>query len=234
VERRLARRDHGHDDQLITTSSAEVSPLVSTIATGTFGIEGEETLDEYHPIALLLAAITEAGDPIAYAPHVLQSHVVDRAPPDLLVTYAVGDEVLPNISTHALIRALGLPIATPSLAPVDGVPSLASPVSKNRGERTAAAVQYAPANHGLGYGRYDTRKFMPGVPVDEDPRFPKLPAPFQIELPAREHSGQLVKFLTTSNEGAAVIEVTAPPVADFDGDGALDASDADPLDPSVK
>lgn len=220
--------------QLITTSSAEVSPLVSTIANGTFGIEGQETLDEHHPVALLLAAITEAGDPIAYAPHVMSAHIVDRAPPDILVTFAEGDEVLPNISTHALIRALDVDLAEPSLAGVAGVASIASPVSANRGARTAAAVEYAPANHGLGYGRYDTRKFMPGVPLDGDPRFPKLPAPFQIELPVREHQAQLVTFLTTSNEGAAVIEVTAPPAADFDGDGALDAADADPLDPLVK
>jgi hypothetical protein len=42
--------------QFITTSSAKVSPLVSTIATGTFGIQGDEVLDEYHPVGLLLGA----------------------------------------------------------------------------------------------------------------------------------------------------------------------------------
>jgi dienelactone hydrolase len=220
--------------QLITTSSAKVSPLVTTLATGTFGIQGEEVLDEHHPVANLLAAITEAGDPIAYAPHVLRDPIAGRAPPDLLVTYALGDEVLPNISTIALIRALGLDLATPDLVDIPGVPTVPAPVSGNLGPRTAAAVQYAPANHGLGYGRYDTREFLPGVPVDGDPRFPKLPKSFRIEMPVREHEAQLVTFFSTSNKGAARIEVTAPPVADFDGDGALDEKDAAPYDPDVK
>ena len=220
--------------QLITTSSAKVSPLVTTIATGTFGIQGEERLDEYHPVGLLLGAVTEAGDPIAYAPHVLANPLVDRAPPDVLITYAIGDEVLPNIATHALLRALGVDLAGPSVVPVEGVAVVDSPVSKNRGPRAAAAVQYAPANHGLGYGRYDVREFMPGVPLDQEPAFPKLPSPFKIELPVREHEAQLVTFLKTALFGTAVIEVTAPPRADFDGDGALDAEDADPIDPEVK
>lgn len=220
--------------QLITTSSATVSPLVSTIATGTFGIQGDEVLDEYHPVALLLGAITEAGDPIAYAPHLLQSPIVDRQPPDLLITYALDDEVLPNISTHALLRAIGLDLATPRLVPVDGVVEISAPVSKNRGDRTAAAVQYAPANHGLGYDRYAKRDYMPGVPFDADPRFPKLPSPFQIEMPIRQHSAQLAGFLSSANAGTATIEVTAAPVADFDGDGTLDAEDKDPLDPTVQ
>ena len=220
--------------QFITTSSAKVSPLVSTIATGTFGIQGEEVLDEYHPVGLLLGAVTEAGDPLAYAPHVLSEHLVDRTPPDMLITYAIDDEVLPNIATHALLRALGVDLVEPGVVPVEGVPTIASPVSKNRGPRTAAAVQYAPANHGLGYGRYDTREFLPGVPLDEAPAFPKLPSPFQIELPVREHAAQLVTFLQTANQGAALIEVTASPRPDFDGDGALDADDADPTDPGVQ
>lgn len=220
--------------QLITTSSAKVSPLVSTIAKGTFGIQGEEALDEYHPVALLLAAVTEAGDPVAYAPHVFGEPISDREPPDLLITYALSDEVLPNISTHALIRAFGVPIAEPFLTPVAGVPSAPSPVSKNKGDRTAAAVQYAPANHGLGYGRFDTREFLPGVPFEEEPRFPKLPKPFKIEMPVREHSAELARFFSSSLEGAAVIEVTAPPIADFDGDGVTDEKDADPISPEVK
>lgn len=221
--------------QLITTSSAKVSPLVSTIAKGTFGIQGDEALDEHHPVALLLGAITEAGDPIAYAPHVLKSPLVaERTPPDLLITYAIGDEVLPNISTRALIRALGLDLASPRLVPVDGVAEIASPVSGNRGARTAAAVQYSPANHGLGYGRYDRREFVPGVPLDGELRFPVLSKPFTIEMPIREHMAQLAGFLASANAGKAVIEVTAPPVGDFDGDGALDEKDAHPADPEVQ
>ncbi len=93
--------------QLITTSSAKIAPLVSTLATGTFDIKGQEVHDEFHPVATLLATVTEAGDPIAYAPHVMQEPLAGRSPPDLLLTYAAQDEVLPNIATFALVRALG-------------------------------------------------------------------------------------------------------------------------------
>jgi dienelactone hydrolase len=217
--------------QLITTSSAKVSPLVTTLAGGTFGIQGEEVMDEFHPVGTLLAMVTEAGDPIGYAPHVLGEPITARTPPDLLVTYAVGDEVMPNIATVALMRALGVELATPALDAVPGLVSRAGPVSGNVKGRTAVAVQYAPANHGLGYGRWDTREFVPGVPLDGDERFPALSASFRIEMPIREHVAELVTFLSTANAGKAVVEVTAPPRADFDGDGVLDADDADPMNP---
>ena len=95
-------------------------------------------------------------------------------------------------------------------------------------------MQYAPANHGLGYVRWDTREFMPGVPVDGETRFPLLPASFQIEMPIREHARQLAQFFASANAGKAVVEVTAPPRADFDGDGALDSEDANPISPKQK
>lgn len=220
--------------QLITTSSAKVAPLVTSIATTAFGVQGDEVVDEYHPVALLLAMVTEPGDPISYAPHVLGDPISGRAPADVMITYAMGDEVLPNISTIALMRALGVELASPALAPVPGLVTRTSPVSANVAGHTAAAVQYSPANHGLGYGRYDLREFMPGVPHPGDERFPRLPDSFTIEMPVREHSRQLAKFFSSALTGPAVIEVTAPPRADFDGDGVLDADDAAPNDPGAK
>ncbi|MBK8998246.1 MAG: hypothetical protein IPM35_21190 [Myxococcales bacterium] len=217
--------------QLITTSSAKVAPLVTTIASGSFGIQGDEVLDEFHPVGTLLAMVTEAGDPIGYAPHVMRDSISGRATPDVMITYAVGDEVLPNIATIALMRALGVEIATPALVDVPGIATRASPVSQNVDGHAAVAVQYAPANHGLGYVRWDTREFLPGVPLDGDPRFPPLPAAFQIEMPIREHASQLAAFFASANAGIAVVEVTAPPRADFDGDGVLDAEDAAPTNP---
>jgi hypothetical protein len=220
--------------QLITTSSAKVAPLVTTIATTAFGVQGDEVVDEFHPVALLLAMVTESGDPIAYAPHLLADPISGRAPPDLMITYAVGDEVLPNIATIALMRAMGVELATPSLVEIPGIAGRASPVSGNMHGRSAAAVQYSPANHALGYSRFDLREFLPGVPHAGDDRFPRLPASFSIEMPVREHSRQLAKFFSSALAGKAVIEVTSPPRADFDGDGALDVDDAKPLDPKAK
>ncbi|HYD46767.1 MAG TPA: hypothetical protein VEB21_00375 [Terriglobales bacterium] len=206
----------GNFMQLITTNSAEVAPLVSTIARTLLGIRGDEVIDEFHPVANVLAIITEPGDPIAYAPHVLHNPSLSgRGEIDVLLTYAVGDEVMPNVATIALIRALGLELATPHLHDLDGVELADSPVVDNLpGGQTAAAVQYLPANHNLGYSRFDTRRFEPGVPHPGPERFPLLPEPLRFEQPVREHADQLVGFFTSIiTGGPAHIEVTAPPHA---------------------
>ncbi len=219
--------------QLITTGSAKLAPLVSVVAMGSFGIVGDEPLDELHPIALLLGAATEAGDPLAYAPHVLGEPLAGRAPPDVLVTYAVSDEVMPNTATAALVRALGLAVVDGPRDELPLVPSISAPARANVGGKLGVAVAYAPANHGLGYVRFDTRDFQPGVPRGEGPRFPKLKKSFTFEQPIREHAAELVAFLKSADAGAAEVVVTAPPRDDFDGDGIVDAADAEPWNPVV-
>lgn len=219
--------------QLITTGSAKLAPLVSVVAMGSFGIVGDEPLDELHPVALLLGAATEAGDPLAYAPHVLRDPLAGRAPPDVLVTYAISDEVMPNTATAALVRALGLDVVGGPRAELPGVRAITAPVRANVGGKVGVAVPYAPANHGLGYVRFDTRDFQPGVPREEGPRFPKLKKSFTFEQPIREHGAQLVAFLKSADAGSAEVSVTAPPRDDFDGDLVDDAKDADPLNPAT-
>ncbi len=224
--------------QFITTSSAQLAPLVAQLADGVLGVQGSEVLDEFHPLATLLGAITEAGDPIAYAPHVLHDPLSpERKPIDILVSYAAYDEVLPNIATVALIRAFGLALASPNLVELPGIPTLPAPIVANLASgKTGAAVQYLPANHGLGYARFDTREFLPGFPSDGPDRFPKLKNKFTFEQPVREHLAQLVTFLGEVTGGRpGRIEVTKPARPDYDGDGVLDADEmahgTDPADP---
>jgi hypothetical protein len=225
--------------QLISTNSATVAPLVSVLASSTLGVQGNEVLDEFHPLGTLLGAVTEAGDPIAYAPHVFRDPLFpERTPPDVLVSYAVYDEVMPNIATVALLRALGLELASPNLLELPGITTVAAPIVGNLdGGRTGAAVQYLPANHGLGYGRYDTRMFYPGEPFDAKDRFPRLPKGFTFEQPIREELAQLTTFLdAVANGEPGRIEVTAPARADYDGDGVPDAVElangTNPYDPT--
>ncbi len=226
--------------QLISTSSAELASLVDAVARATFGLQGDEVSDEFHPVALLLGAATEAGDPIAYAPHVYSDRLLaEREPPDVMVTYAAYDEVLPNLSTVALIRALGLDLAAPNLFDLPGIETLESPISGNMaGGRSGAAVQYMPANHGLGYGRYDTRNFYPNLEADGALR-PALSTGFSFEQPIREHADQLVAFLESAAAGdPGVIEVAVPPRDDYDADGVVDAEErergTDPYDPASR
>lgn len=224
--------------QLISTGSALLAPVVSALASATLGVQGDEAIDEFHPVALLLSAATEAGDPIVYAPHVFGHPLLpERTPPDVLVTYAVYDEVLPNIATVALVRALGLDLAAPNLFELPGIRTVHAPVVGNlESGRTGAAVQYLPSNHGLGYGRFDSHNFFPSTNGDGAQR-QRLPMAFTFEQPIREHSAQLVTFLESVAIGEqGRIEVTAPPRADYDADGVLDVDEqqrgTDPYDPA--
>ncbi len=225
----------------VVAASAELAPLIATIAENSFEPPGDEPLDEAHPLAILLSQITEAGDPAAYV-GAMQGARPDGAParhPHVLVTYAWDDEVLPNLSTHALLRAMGVPLAGDVIGVPEAVERIDAPVRGNRSGATVAAIQYAPSNHALGYNRYDVRRFAPGHPAsDPAQRFPPLPAAIRLELPIREHSRQLSTFLLGAAAGVPEITVTAPARADFDADGVDDAAEAaagtDPWDPTSR
>lgn len=223
----------------IVTGSAKLSGLVQSVSDATFKMVGTEPLDELHPLGLLLGQITEGGDPLAYAGALYGDRPAGADPrrPHVMVSYTVDDEVLPNISAHALLRTIGLPIAGPTLVEPEGIPLVAAPARANLGGMTAAATQYAPSTHALGYNRWDIRQYRPGFPAaDPSARFPLLPKEITIELPIREHSAELVTFLEGALSGAPEITVTAPVRLDFDADGVLDAAEiaagTDPWDPA--
>ena len=226
---------------LIATNSDKMHGLVATLATGSFGVQGDERLDELHPAINLMAEITEPGDPLSYAPAVYGATLPGMPPrtarPSVLVSYSVDDEVMANISTEALIRAFGMPLARPALEQIDGVPSVDAPVRGNMQGATAAAVQYSPSTHALGTNRFDWRTYMPGDPQpDPDDRWPQIPAKLQMELPIRELDEQVMHLFRSDMMAAAPeIIVTKPPVADYDGDGVTDAEEqkagTDPYNP---
>ena len=227
--------------ELIATGSAKMHAIVGTLASATFGIRGDEPVDEFHPGVQLMAMATEPGDPIDYAPHVFGSSLFDPPPPrrpSLLLGYSVDDEVMPNIATHALIGAFGIPLVKPTIRDIAGVQAVDAPLSANFGDRTGAAVQYSPNTHGLGSNRYDTRQYLPGDPqLDPANRWPVIKHPITIELPIREHIAALVHFFETDLAGKPPEAiVTAPPVDDYDGDGVPDATETangtDPYDPA--
>lgn len=227
--------------QLIATNSDKMHVLVDTLASGTFGVQGDALMDEFHPAVNLMAEITEPGDPLDYAPSVYGAPLPGAKPrkrrPSVLISYSIDDEVMANISTEALIRAFGMPLAQPALRQIDSVPDVTAPVSGNMQGATAAAVQYSPSTHALGTNRFDWRQYMPGDPQpDPANRWPEIPKKIQIELPIRELDEQVVHLFQSEMKGSAEIIVTKPPVADYDGDGVTDAQEkkdgTNPYDPN--
>ncbi len=85
---------------------------------------------------VLLQAGIERGDPINYAPQVLNG---DR---DLLVTMVLDDQIMPNRTTRALARSLGVEHAPPRHQEFGLVELGALPVSGNLDGQTAVFFEY--------------------------------------------------------------------------------------------
>jgi len=77
-----------------------------------------QAIDRVAPVA---QAIIDAGDPVNYAPHVLHERF-SGDPPHLLQNMAIDDTVVPNITSRALSRALGIEAVRPIVRPIDLVP----------------------------------------------------------------------------------------------------------------
>ena len=187
-----------------------------------FGIPGW-CPDRYDPILNLAQAIADAGDAVNYARHVIHEPLrswngAPSWPKSLLCTQVMGDEFIPAASTEALALAMGVPLASPLAAEIEGMDVVPSPVSGNlrvgRHEVTGALVQYNPASHGMMDIQVGTLGYVPGFPHPCPDRFPKLEEPLEVENPVEEAQAQMLHFLETARtdpEGVPEIVVTAPP-----------------------
>lgn len=108
------------------------APLVSLMAPA--GTPPGE-VDRFFP---LLQTAIERADPLNWAGRVLDG---ER---DVLVQQVIADDIMPNETTRALARALGVSHVGPDLQAVAGLPHDATsfPLSGNVGGRTAALFQY--------------------------------------------------------------------------------------------
>ena len=93
----------------------------------------------------VIQAIIDPGDPAAFASHVLKSRFDNRQAPHLLLTMALDDDTVPNLTTAALARALEVPIFGPMVMPIELVGTedgfdLAG--NLNAGQTTAGLFQF--------------------------------------------------------------------------------------------
>jgi hypothetical protein len=221
-------------------NSPGIGSLLIPLVRSVYALDGE--FDRYHPMVSLAQALLDPADPLTYAPHVLRDRFqvagAELGPRHVLAIEVVGDELIPQIGTHALARAMGLPLLVPHLGLPPALDEVASPASANVGGQSAALVQYAPATHGANWtSETGTLSFVPGCPCAGEDPFPRLLEPIEIANPMRETLKQVVIALRTHQEGEApTFQSTLAPVADFDGDGTTDAEEVaaggDPLDPA--
>ncbi|HEV8323738.1 MAG TPA: hypothetical protein VG389_19120 [Myxococcota bacterium] len=241
---------------LLASNSAGFQGLIGGVLMVIFGSVGTEPFDSFHPVANLIETGFEPGDPLVHAEHLFRDPLPLGAggaavAHSVLVSYALDDETLPNRATDALMGAMGLPVANPSLVGADGYGvmlaaedtplsgNVAAPAGATPAAVTAAAIQHSPATHGLAYLRWDGRAFLPGAPFDDGSgeRFPMAPMAVTIDMDIAGVQQEIVHFFTTALGGATPeIDVYAPPVADWDDDGVPDADElvagTDPYDPT--
>lgn len=207
------------------------------------------------PLLQLMQHVVDAGDPLVYAKNLVTAPATPTggtALPrkNILQFEAIWDEWVSNESNEALAYAAGLPLADPSTGPhtklafatVDGTTDIVDvPVAGV----TAVLVQVGPAAHGSNlFDRQGDHGYaIPWPQWDKDEPYTKLAAPFTFDQPAGAVAAgndklylglQLTMndFIETSFAGPAVVHGLLTPVLDFDADGALDADDADPSDPT--
>ena len=221
-------------DQIVP-NSAEIGSLALPYAQTIYRTQG--TLDRFHPALSMMQAIMEAGDSLAYAPHVLKNRLTvnDTAlgKRSVVLIQAVLDETMPAASTYALARNLGLAVLQPDLDPPSDFTQAPSPATGNVVGQTGILVQYEPATHGYNWSaQHGQLKYQPNGQMD-DGTWAKLDTPITINEPIYETQAQVAQILLTHAAGMLpVVQSTKAPVADFDDDGVPDKMDPYPYDPT--
>jgi len=94
-------------------------------------------------------AIVDPGDPLNYARFGAREQTPfapNWMPRDILLQEVVDDNIVPNSTSEALARALGLTLVD-AIRPISGLPSGAAPLSGNLpGKATGAIAQFDVMN----------------------------------------------------------------------------------------
>jgi alpha-beta hydrolase superfamily lysophospholipase len=151
------------------------------------------------PGVVLFQTLLDRGDSIAHAPR------LGQRPIDVLLHMAEDDETVPNLSTEALARAIGMPMvgSTPSYVDLE---TAASPLSGNAtigpDVLTRAIVVYGPATHGLIDDREGTARWMH---PPEPPFVAAAPTPVANPIDAAQR--QMQHFFETWRAGTPEVVV---------------------------
>ena len=199
-----------------------------------FGISTDSPLTRFTPFVSVAFGALEPGFAGA------STEDVDPAGPDILMTEVEYDESVPNRSTEVLAAALGIPQIVPAARTVSILDSVTGPVTATPGHPARGLVHMGTASHSSNLGRrWGTRSYAFPEALADDVRAPftRIDPPLWVKQPVIATQAMLVKFLTSTFAGAAVIDASAiPQVIDFDGDGWCDATEqaagtawADPL-----
>lgn len=246
----------------VVTEIAARSPVISANLNGgglNFGFTADQFTDS-HPIVNLIEEITEPGDPLLYAshlvtaPHTLASNATK--PRNVLQIEVIFDELVTNEGDEALARAAGYGLGSPNVGTNSELMDLAHPDQNPHAVPlptvnpdangihdtpmqgiTAVMIQAGPATHGSDLVQSKgTRTYAaPWALFDQLTDFPKAPNVYQVSCPYRELQVAMTGFFGSAFAGnVPTVAGFKTPVRDLDDDGTPDATDPDPNDPTKK
>lgn len=97
-------------------------------------------VDRFFPV---LQTFLDPGDATVWGRHVQVERLVGDASPDVLAGVALDDEVVPNVASWTLMRAMELPLVGAELRPVVGIETAPAPATANgTNGRTAGFLQF--------------------------------------------------------------------------------------------
>jgi len=224
-----------------------------------FGFTGDQFTDS-HIIVTLIQTITEPGDPLLYADHLVTAPhdlaTKPTKPRNILQIEVLFDELVTNEADEALARAAGMGLAPPNVGSNAEIADLKNPTgnphavpfisvtSDTNGVHdtpiqgtTAVVVQAGPATHGsdLVDSKGTRTNAAPWALFDTLTPFPKANAPYEVSCPYRELQIAMTGFFADAFAGQVPrVQGFKPPVRDLDDDGTPDATDSNPNDPTAK
>jgi hypothetical protein len=176
----------------------------------------------FEPIVRLYDSALESGEPIAYAPYVLDGGLRGGDAPNVLVAEVWSDEWVPNEASEHLAVAMGLPelpLALTMPPPSGGtlrfvaLPSVSAPLSGNvaAGTRTAAFSVWFPAAHAMIRQRDAALVYEFDLPrVGEADPFPMRATPLDIVQPIDKLHLQYATFLSTAFQPGGTATIVDP------------------------
>ncbi|MBW2255134.1 MAG: hypothetical protein JRI25_11110 [Deltaproteobacteria bacterium] len=120
--------------------------------------DGDEVVDEFHPVIALIQWLVEVTDPINYAPYWYseQGRWEDQNPMSVVCFSGLEDVMTPYRTAEAMAAAARMPMLAPGVTSPDalalrGLPPQEGPLAANvpafDGQVTAALTQWDGASH---------------------------------------------------------------------------------------
>jgi hypothetical protein len=190
--------------QIATEDSPWLWPTFGTILVGAVGIDlasAEPGVTPPHTDLgfMLIQTVLEEADPLTYADEMFAAPLGE--PKHVALINAFSDETLPNQSSEALARALGLEwmtTARSSSGPryIEPVPVAPAPFTGNvragGAAVTAGWVMLTPASHGMQTGAHGQSTYQPTFPP-----FDRRPAPIAFDNPIAGVQRMTAEFAET-------------------------------------